>query len=75
MSRRKGRRVAAADLDNLWELRNYMQTSYNGISVPTDGQAIEYSDGKYVVPDHPVIPFIEGDGTGRDIWKASQTGV
>ncbi len=49
-----------------------MQASYNGISVPTDGQAIGYSDGKYTVPEHPVIPFIEGDGTGRDIWKASQ---
>ena len=49
-----------------------MQESYNGLSVPQGGQAIGYSDGKYSVPDHPVIPFIEGDGTGRDIWKASQ---
>ncbi len=49
-----------------------MQGSYNGLSVPKDGQAIGYSDGTYSVPDHPVIPFIEGDGTGRDIWKASQ---
>ena len=49
-----------------------MQTSYNGIPVPTNGQPIEYKDGKYTVPDHPIIPFIEGDGTGRDIWKASQ---
>jgi isocitrate dehydrogenase len=29
------------------------------------------SDGKLIVPDHPIIPFIEGDGTGVDIWKAS----
>jgi isocitrate dehydrogenase len=49
-----------------------MQTSYNDIPVPGDGQAIEYSNGKYSVPDHPIIPFIEGDGTGRDIWRASQ---
>ena len=49
-----------------------MQSSYNGIPVPTTGQAIEYKDGKYTVPDQPIIPFIEGDGTGRDIWKASQ---
>ena len=49
-----------------------MQESYNGLSVPKDGQGIEYSGGTYTVPDHPVIPFIEGDGTGRDIWKASQ---
>jgi isocitrate dehydrogenase len=49
-----------------------MQTSYNGIAVPASGSPIEYKDGKYIVPDHPIIPFIEGDGTGRDIWKASQ---
>jgi len=49
-----------------------MQASYNGIPVPTNGKAIEYSNGKFTVPDHPIIPFIEGDGTGRDIWKASQ---
>jgi isocitrate dehydrogenase len=40
--------------------------------VPLDkGARIEYKDGKYTVPDNPIIPFIEGDGTGRDIWKAS----
>jgi len=49
-----------------------MQTSYNGIAVPASGSPIEYKDGKYIVPDRPIIPFIEGDGTGRDIWKASQ---
>jgi isocitrate dehydrogenase len=32
---------------------------------------ITYDNGKYTVPDEPVIPYIEGDGTGRDIWKAS----
>src|ERR1700704_4144453 len=45
--------------------------SFNGVPVPSNGQKIEYSNGKYRVPDHPIIPFIEGDGTGRDIWKAS----
>ena len=49
-----------------------MQTSYNGVSLPQDGEAIQFADGKYTVPDHPIIPFIEGDGTGRDIWRASQ---
>ncbi|MFZ0396189.1 MAG: NADP-dependent isocitrate dehydrogenase [Terracidiphilus sp.] len=49
-----------------------MQTSYNGLKLPRDGQAIEYENGQYHIPDHPIIPFIEGDGTGRDIWKASQ---
>jgi isocitrate dehydrogenase len=45
--------------------------SFNGVPVPANGQKIEYSDGKYKVPDRPIVPFIEGDGTGRDIWKAS----
>ena len=45
---------------------------YNGIPVPLDkGAKIEYQNGKYKVPDNPIIPYIEGDGTGRDIWKAS----
>jgi len=35
------------------------------------GEAITLRDGKLVVPNHPVLPFIEGDGTGRDIWRAS----
>jgi isocitrate dehydrogenase len=50
----------------------HMQTSYNGLTLPQDGEAIQYANGKYTVPDHPIIPFIEGDGTGRDIWRASQ---
>lgn len=49
-----------------------MKSSYNGLSVPHDGEAIQYSGGKFLIPDHPIIPYIEGDGTGRDIWKASQ---
>jgi isocitrate dehydrogenase len=48
-----------------------MPASYNGAAVPGDGVVIGYKDGKYAVPDNPIIPFIEGDGTGRDIWKAS----
>jgi isocitrate dehydrogenase len=45
---------------------------FNGVPVPAEGQAIEYVNGKFVIPERPVIPFIEGDGTGRDIWKASR---
>jgi isocitrate dehydrogenase len=37
----------------------------------TSGQPIERRDGTLVVPDNPIIPFIEGDGTGPDIWRAS----
>ena len=48
-----------------------MAGSYNGVAVPASGKKIGHSGGKYDVPDRPIIPFIEGDGTGRDIWKAS----
>ena len=39
--------------------------------VPPGGQKISIKNGKLVVPERPIIPFIEGDGTGRDIWRAS----
>jgi isocitrate dehydrogenase len=45
---------------------------FNGVPTPTDGAAIAVEGGRLKVPDNPVIPFIEGDGTGRDIWRASQ---
>ena len=48
-----------------------MAGSYNGVAVPSSGKRIGYANGTYEVPDNPVVPFIEGDGTGRDIWKAS----
>jgi isocitrate dehydrogenase len=48
-----------------------MAASYNGVAVPQNGAVVGFSNGKYQVPDNPIIPFIEGDGTGRDIWKAS----
>ena len=49
-----------------------MKGSYSGVAVPPDGRPIEYVGGDFRVPDRPIIPFIEGDGTGRDIWKASR---
>jgi isocitrate dehydrogenase len=42
------------------------------ITPPADGQEIQWRDGKLVVPERPIIPFIEGDGTGPDIWRASK---
>src|SRR5437899_2350776 len=48
-----------------------MSGAYNGVAIPADGKKIGYAGGKYSIPDNPIIPFIEGDGTGRDIWKAS----
>jgi len=49
-----------------------MKSSYNGQAIPVGGKTIGYSGGELQVPDTPIIPFIEGDGTGRDIWKASR---
>ena len=45
--------------------------TFNGIEVPAEGQKITVDGARLAVPDRPVIPFIEGDGTGRDIWRAS----
>ena len=46
--------------------------TFNGIPTPEDGGRITVKNNKLVVPDNPTIPYIEGDGIGRDIWKASQ---
>jgi isocitrate dehydrogenase len=46
-------------------------STYKDVVVPTDGQKITISNGKLSVPDRPILPFIEGDGTGPDIWRAS----
>src|SRR5438477_3815100 len=40
--------------------------------IPADGQSIQHKEGRLTVPNRPIIPFIEGDGTGPDIWRASQ---
>ena len=39
--------------------------------VPRSGERITFDNGKLSVPSHPIIPFVEGDGTGPDIWRAS----
>lgn len=41
-------------------------------ALPTEGEKITIDNGKLQVPNKPIVPFIEGDGTGRDIWKASK---
>src|SRR6201746_1143558 len=41
------------------------------ITPPAQGAKISIRDGKLIVPENPIIPFIEGDGTGPDIWRAS----
>src|SRR5579872_1898562 len=45
--------------------------NFTALRAPSTGTAIVRRNGQLVVPDDPIIPFIEGDGTGRDIWRAS----
>ena len=45
--------------------------SYSIVKVPESGEKVSIKNGQLQVPDLPILPFIEGDGTGRDIWKAS----
>jgi isocitrate dehydrogenase len=45
---------------------------YQIVKIPENGEKISVNNGKLQVPDQPVIPFVEGDGTGRDIWRASK---
>ena len=46
-------------------------TKYKFAKVPPRGEAIEFRNGALKVPDRPIVPFVEGDGTGPDIWRAS----
>jgi isocitrate dehydrogenase len=45
---------------------------YEKITPPDTGSRITFKDGEPIVPDNPIIPFIRGDGTGVDIWPATQ---
>jgi isocitrate dehydrogenase len=45
--------------------------TYQHVTVPANGEKIIIQNGILQVPDNPIIPFVEGDGTGRDIWRAS----
>jgi isocitrate dehydrogenase len=45
--------------------------SKKSVQVPTGGQQIKLQNGKLQVPDNPILPFVEGDGAGRDIWRAA----
>jgi isocitrate dehydrogenase len=47
-------------------------TSFKNLKAPLQGERITFEGGKLNVPKNPILPFIEGDGTGADIWKASQ---
>jgi isocitrate dehydrogenase len=65
----RGRGVNRARVTSL---PDRVMTSYRFAQVPKDGERIGFSNGKLKVPDVPIIPFIEGDGTGPDIWRASR---
>ena len=45
---------------------------YEKLTPPQTGSQITFKDGEPIVPDHPIVPFIRGDGTGVDIWPATQ---
>ena len=45
--------------------------TFSILKAPAAGTAITRKGGRLIVPDDPIIPFIEGDGTGPDIWRAS----
>ncbi|MBP1649790.1 MAG: isocitrate dehydrogenase, partial [Bacteroidetes bacterium] len=47
-------------------------SKYTKLNPPVAGRKISIEEGVLRVPDNPIIPFIEGDGTGPDIWRASQ---
>ena len=49
-----------------------MTMQWKNISPPAEGACIGHDGKKFLVPDNPIIPFIRGDGTGPDIWAASQ---
>jgi isocitrate dehydrogenase len=49
-----------------------MAEGYERIRVPSDGERIQVSNGEVKTPARPIIPFIEGDGTGPDIWRATR---
>ncbi len=47
--------------------------AFENLNVPADGGEIGYQDGRLEVPDRPIVPFIEGDGIGADVWSATRT--
>jgi isocitrate dehydrogenase len=49
-----------------------MANGYKHIQVPQQGERVRLVEGEVVAPDHPILPYIEGDGTGPDIWRATQ---
>src|SRR5436190_18284842 len=66
--------LCSASLHYIWRFALVAQepmTKYKFAKVPPRGEGIRYSNAALSVPDNPIIPFVEGDGTGPDIWRAS----
>src|SRR3990172_4728567 len=53
-------------------IKGVAEMSYTILQVPQSGEKISIQNGRIKVPNQPIIPFVEGDGTGRDIWRASR---
>jgi len=49
-----------------------LKKTFRHASVPSDGKPITWREAKLTVPERPIVPFIEGDGTGPDIWRATR---
>ena len=69
-SRRDNPRPVVEDCEGL--LAREERRLSTKLTPPADGAKITISNGKLTVPDNPIIPFIEGDGIGPDVWRASQ---
>jgi isocitrate dehydrogenase len=65
--------LCGAFLHYIWRSHRLQgpMTKYKFAKVPPRGEGIGYKNGVLNVPDNPIIPFVEGDGTGPDIWRAS----
>src|SRR6266705_6943848 len=66
--------LCSASLHYIWRFALAAQEpmpKYKFAKVPPRGEGITYKNGDLSVPDNPIIPFVEGDGTGPDIWRAS----
>ena len=66
--------MCGASLHYIWRFALVAQEpmpKYKFAKVPPRGEGITYGNGSLSVPDNPIIPFVEGDGTGPDIWRAS----
>jgi isocitrate dehydrogenase len=56
----------------LLDAQEYLEKMYEKITPPATGSQITFKNSEPIVPDNPIIPFIRGDGTGVDIWPATQ---